>query len=297
MEHECEYVSSRGILKSCNVRNTVFASSDTHLEVEQFLSTKNNDLVYVNNSALVGFFKDVFPLIQSSFILVTGDSDVTVCASDFEQYIDDPKLVHWHSQNLIYSHSQNLITVHSKVSHLPIGLDYHTNTNEREMHPWGIGSKPVVQESLLKSIIQKPLAERYFGCYINFHFSEWGINQRGDRQECLSQVPKELCYFEPHYIQRKATWDSMSRFVFVLCPHGGGLDTHRLWEALILGCIPIIKSSGLDPLFEDLNVCIVKSWSDVNVTRLVEHIQTMKPTNKKKLTLNYWIDKIRLSSI
>jgi hypothetical protein len=207
----------------------------------------------------------------------------------FEKYIDDPKLVHWHCQNLI--------TVHPKVSHLPIGLDYHTNTNEREMHPWGLGSTPMVQESLLKSVIQNPLEERHFGCYVNFHFSEWGINQRGDRQECLSQIPKELCYFQPHYIQRKATWDSMSRFVFVLCPHGGGLDTHRLWEALILGCIPIIKSSGLDPLFEDLNVCIVKSWSDVNITRLVEHIQTMKPTDKKKLTLNYWLDKIRLSSI
>ena len=89
----------------------------------------------------------------------------------------------------------------------------------------------------------------------------------------------------------------MSRFVFVLCPYGGGLDTHRLWEALILGCIPIIKSSGLDPLFEDLNVCIVKSWSDVNLTRLLQHVETMKPTNKNKLTLNYWIEKIRLSSI
>lgn len=289
MEDECEYVSSRGVLKSCNVRNIVFASSDTHLEVGQFLSTKKNDLVYVNNSALAGFFKDVFPLIQSRFILVTGDSDVSVSVRDFEQYIDDPKLIHWYSQNLIHSHP--------KVSHLPIGLDYHTNTNEREMHPWGIGSKPVMQERLLKSVIQKPLTERYFACYVNFHFSEWGINQRGDRQECLSQVSKELCYFEPHYIQRKATWDNMSRFVFVLCPHGGGLDTHRLWEALILGCIPIIKSSGLDPLFEDLNVCIVKSWSDVNITRLVEHVQTMKPTNKKKLTLNYWIEKIRLSSI
>jgi len=289
MEDECEYISSRGILKSCNIHNTVIASSDTHLEVEKYASTKENDIVYVNNSALVGFFKDVFPLIQNRFILVTGDSDVTVSIRHFEQYIDNPKIVHWYSQNLI--------TSHPKVSHLPIGLDYHTNTNEREMHPWGIGSKPTMQESLLKSVIQKPLEERYFGCYVNFHFSEWGINQRGDRQECLSQVPKELCYFEPHYIQRKDTWDSMSRFVFVLCPHGGGLDTHRLWEALILGCIPIIKSSGLDPLFEDFNVCIVKSWSDVNVTRLVEHVQTMKPVNKKKLTLNYWIDKIRLSSI
>ena len=72
-----------------------------------------------------------------------------------------------------------------------------------------------------------------------------------------------------------------------------GLDTHRLWEALILGCIPIIKSSGLDALFEDLNVCIVSSWNDVNAKFLVKFLKTMKSRNKKKLTLEYWMEKIQ----
>jgi len=283
MENECEYISSRGILKSCNIHNTVFASSDSHLELDQYFLIKENDLVYVNNSGILEFFKCILPHIKHRFILVSGDSDISMPFEGFEEYIDTPKIIHWYCQNLSI--------VHPKISHLPIGLDYHTNTNERELHPWGIGSKPSVQESVLKSVIQKPLGERYFACYVNFNFSEWGINQRGDRQECLSQVSKELCYFEPNYIQRKATWDNMSQFVFVLCPHGGGLDTHRLWEALILGCIPIIKTSGLDPLFEDLNVCIVNSWSDVNILRLTKHIAKMKPTNREKLSLEYWIKK------
>ena len=67
MEDECEYVSSRGILKSCNIRNKVFASSDTHLELEVFLSTKENDLVYVNSSAISEFFKDIFSQILIVF--------------------------------------------------------------------------------------------------------------------------------------------------------------------------------------------------------------------------------------
>ena len=285
MENECEYISSRGILKSCNIHNSAFASSDTHLELDQYFLTKENDLVYVNNSAILEFFKYILPHIKHSFILISGDSDVSMPFEGFEEYIDNPKIIHWYCQNLTI--------IHAKISNLPIGLDYHTNTNERELHPWGVGSKPSVQESILKSVVQKPLGERYFACYVNFHFSEWGINQRGDRQECLAQIPKELCYFEPNYIQRKPTWEHMSQFVFVLCPHGGGLDTHRLWEALILGCIPIIKSSGLDPLFEDLNVCIVNSWCDVNVLRLTSHIAKMKPTNGEKLSLEYWINKAK----
>jgi len=285
MENECEYISSRGILKSCNIHNISFASSDTHLELEQYSLIKENDLVYVNNSAILDFFKYILPDIKDRFILISGDSDVSMPFEGFEDYIDNPKIIHWYSQNLTI--------IHPKISHLPIGLDYHTNTNERELHPWGWGSKPIIQESVLKSVIQKPLEDRYFACYVNFHFSEWGINQRGDRQECLAQVTKELCYFEPKYLERKATWDTMSQFVFVLCPHGGGLDTHRLWEALILGCIPIIKTSELDPLFEDLNVCIVNTWSDVNILRLTNHIAKMKPTNREKLTLKYWINKIK----
>ena len=61
MENECEYISSRGILKSCNIHNISFASSDTHLELEQYSLIKENDLVYVNNSAILDFFKYILP--------------------------------------------------------------------------------------------------------------------------------------------------------------------------------------------------------------------------------------------
>ena len=42
---------------------------------------------------------------------------------------------------------------------------------------------------------------------------------------------------------RLITWNKQKDFAFVLCPHGGGLDCHRNWEALCLGCIPIVKTS------------------------------------------------------
>ena len=85
----------------------------------------------------------------------------------------------------------------------------------------------------------------------------------------------------------------MSQFIFIICPFGGGLDTHRMWEALVLGCIPIIKTSGLDPLFEDLNVCIVQSWEQVNKEFLSQYLSNMKPRDRKKLTLEYWVEYIK----
>ena len=287
MEDKCYYVSSRGILKSCDIHNTNIGSSDPNLDLDVYLNIQENDIVYVCNSAIENFFKNIFPLIKHKFILVSGDSDVSMPFEGYNEYLESEKLVVWFSQNLTANHP--------KLKHLPIGLDYHTLSKLNEMHPWGNGMLPVEQDNLLENISKKtaPLELRLFGCYINFHFPYWGINQRGDRQECLAKVPKELCYFEPEYSNRVSTWEKMSIFKFVICPYGGGLDTHRLWEALVLGCIPIIKTSGLDPLFEDLNVCIVKSWDELTQDFLIEYLKNMKPRNQKKLTLEFWMEQIK----
>ena len=287
MEDKCYYVSSRGILKSCDIYNRKIGSSDPNLDLDVYLNIQENDIVYVCNSAIENFFKNIFPLIKHKFMLVSGDSDVSMPFEGYNEYLESEKLVVWFSQNLTANHP--------KLKHLPIGLDYHTLSKLNEMHPWGNGMLPVEQDNLLENISKKtaPLELRLFGCYINFHFPYWGINQRGDRQECLAKVPKELCYFEPEYSNRVSTWEKMSIFKFVICPYGGGLDTHRLWEALVLGCIPIIKTSGLDPLFEDLNVCIVKSWDELTQEFLIEYLKNMKPRNQKKLTLEFWMKQIK----
>lgn len=286
-EDKCHFVSSRGLLKSCDVYNRSIGSSNPHLDLDVYLAIKPNDIVYVNNSAIENFFKNIFPFIKHKFILVSGDSDISMPFEGYENYVNDEKLIVWFSQNLTVNHY--------KLKHLPIGLDYHTISKVDEIHPWGAGMLPVKQDNLLLQItsISEPLEARLFGCYVNFHFPHWDMNQRGDRQECLNTIPKEICYFEPAYLNRYDTWKKMTMFKFVICPYGGGLDTHRLWEALVLGCIPIIKSSGLDPLFEDLNVCIVKSWNELSIEFLTNFLNTIKPINKNKLTLDYWMEKIR----
>lgn len=49
----------------------------------------------------------------------------------------------------------------------------------------------------------------------------------------------------------------LSSYKFCLSPPGRGLDTHRTWEALMVGTIPIVLSSSLDSLFEKLPVVII----------------------------------------
>jgi hypothetical protein len=115
-----------------------------------------------------------------------------------------------------------------------------------------------------------------------------------DRQEAVSKINKELVYYEPIKVQRLQSWKKQSEYAFVISPHGNGLDCHRTWEALCLGCIPIVKTSKIDKLYEDLPVLIVNDWVDITTNLLEETITEFKNKNfnYNKLTLKYWIDMI-----
>ena len=106
-------------------------------------------------------------------------------------------------------------------------------------------------------------------CYTTFHFA----SDRGDRREAIAEIPKDLVYYEPARVTRAQSHATQVKYAFVVSPYGGGPDCHRTWEALALGCIPIIKSCKMDPLFEGLPVLLVRRWSDVTQDLLDKTIE------------------------
>jgi hypothetical protein len=245
----------------------------------------------------------VLPVITVPFKLLTNNSDYTLpkdFPSETEMILQHPLLIHWFAQNCIFDHP--------KLTRVPIGLDYHSLhipppklkfvIQKPKMHPFGWGPcKPALkQEQELLSIRNRapPFQNRQVKCYANFHFAMtmgYGII---DRPDALSTVPKDLVFYEPTKVTRDICWNNMVECAFVLSPHGNGLDCHRTWEALSLGCIPIIKTSGIDAVFEGLPVWIVSSWSDVTESNMRLKVDEFK--NKsfqyEKLTLKYWQSKI-----
>lgn len=55
----------------------------------------------------------------------------------------------------------------------------------------------------------------------------------------------------------------MRRSLFVPCPRGNGVDSHRIWEALYLGSIPVLLREDVFPALAEWPIWIVDSWSDV----------------------------------
>jgi hypothetical protein len=88
--------------------------------------------------------------------------------------------------------------------------------------------------------------------------------------------------------------DNLRRYAFCLCPRGNGIDTHRMWEALYLGCIPIVKKHNTHNFDEDLPIIFVDSWLEVTQQFLLEKIKTIDYSlfNSPLLTMSYWKERI-----
>jgi len=248
-----------------------------------FTKVTDGATLYIPGSAIRNFSENMATL-PGRVILVSGDCDETIPdavlpGDAFKSFIESDKIIHWYSQNCT--------GVHPKLTPIPIGLDYHSDKTK----------SPVEQEAEFTAIknASKPFWERTMQLYSNFHFNKQKDRQYTyDRDDAIAQIPADLIFYEPTYIPKINTYTNQSKYAFVASPHGNGLDCHRTWEALCLGCIPVVKTSGIDSLFADLPVLIVKNWSDITKQLLESTIAEFKDKkfNYDRITLKYWMDRI-----
>ena len=293
-ENNCFFISSRGLLKSCDIHSSVPISSIHQLYQYDWSNLREGCTIYICNSAILAFAV-IIDQLPCKIILVSGDCDeccpmeIFPTEIEFQLFVENERIIHWFSQNLIIQHP--------KMTKIPIGLDYHSMTIS---DIWGEMISPLEQEKQLLNIRNTalPFFERIPKIYSNFHFS---INTKfaKDRIDAISQIPADLVYYEPSKLERYDTWKKQMKYVFVASPHGNGLDCHRTWEALCLGCIVIVKTSPLDDLYDGLPVLIVEEWSCITEAVLLETIEKCRNMGfyYDKLSLNYWMDKIRDYSV
>lgn len=221
-------------------------------------------IVYVRSSSLKKFFARVFPKIEHRFALLSfGDRG---SPREFAPYLDDPKLIAWFGVNPTH-------TTHKKFFPLPIGI-----ANQ-------------IEDDLLTQT-----AEKEYLLYFNMTIEANQANKwkQIERNEVFSLFAgKKYCFCS----ERKPYAEYLSdlkKSSFVLSPRGNGLDCYRTWEALAMGAIPIVKTSSLDPLFEDLPVLIVTDWSALNKKSLQKKLNEInqKQVNLEKLSRAYWVNMI-----
>ena len=234
------------------------------------------------------FFRVMINQFTKPIILITIETDgFTV----LPQYLEHPLLHHWFTWNKPIEHP--------KLTCIPEGLNYD---RQEVILTKYLNKFPLVQNTESRKLL-------CMNCSLHTNGSRADLmklvqTRWKDFCDVIDLVPPiqeymQLSYSDGRQIKKSVThpkcYESLSKYKFVLSPPGEGLDCHRTWEALYLNVIPIMLSSPIDCLFNDLPVVIVKDWNEINKDFLIEEYQRIQKRddyNMDKLKLSYWFNTI-----
>jgi len=229
------------------------------------------DIIFLKTEHLNFFFNIVHPHITCRYILISHNSDLS-CPNQYKYMLEDPLMIAWFAQNT------DLAYQHPKFFPIPIGL---ANNH------WPHGNTAIIRAAQQKVIDTQKNKLLYLN--IASH------TNAATRNEVVNLFyGKHYCYCSPVKLWSEYLMD-LAGSQFVISPHGNGLDCHRTWETLLMGSFPIVKTSSLDFLYEDLPVLILKDWNEINEEFLTKKYEEFTQTSWhiEKLYAPYWIDKIK----
>lgn len=217
------------------------------------------------------YAKDLFDEIKnidSEFIVVTHNGDVNI---DFPPPDNVKK---WFTQNI------NII--HDRVESIPIGLE-----NNR----W---FPEIKKKEKMLAKMQEPHHSIYelTGNLLCMNFNiHTNTSKRLQPYELLKDKTWVTAYMGRPFDKYL---DDIYNHKFVLCPEGNGMDTHRTWETLYMGSIPVEKYNLNNRFYQDLPICFVDDWREVTESFLEQEYDRIKSLiwNHSKLEFEYWKNKI-----
>ncbi len=252
-----------------------------------FINTKNTILI-------LKFVNKILHSIKHSFNLIIAGSDYTF-PNNTDKRHRTGKIPKGKLKKIINNQFINKIFVENLDYRLPKTYPIPLGINPKEC-----STKLIYFKKYYNININKPLK------FTNFNRIRTGNEQWKERSKVLN-----LCktYWNKNYIKtrtcsHKSYLKKLGKYLFTLCVHGGGLDVNpKLWEALIIGVIPIIRENKpYTDIFitHDLPVVIVKKWSKNTITNknLLEWKNKYYNyfTNSEKrdkmleiLSLDYWV--------
>ncbi len=278
--------------------------SDPDFDPSLYQNIQRGDIVWIKCRHIPRFYEEVLPYVKHPFIALVNDGDESFPDDIPEGFNAEDFIV---NEMVFHIFAQNAAGLSVKVSPIPIGIDFHTIGYKSVNGGWGEIGTPHQQEDVLASLLQRlpPTNQRKKRIFVDFHHSDTmhGEYQRylqfgEDRASIFRRLLATGLVDHSGFMKRTQVWETKGQYAFSVSPHGNGLDCHRTWEDLALGCIVIVKTSPLDPLYEGLPVVIVNDWSEINEANLDAWLEKFgdaytNPSYREKLTARYWFGKIQ----
>lgn len=193
-----------------------------------YSASQDKDWVFVNGDYMDRFLNAMPIITTKRYFLIIHNTD----RSFTEQMVDRIRRYVYH----IYA--INTVVSHPRVTTIPIGFMDNQLDFLSTFHP--------------------TTQERDIEIYLNFkphHNFE-------KRTECIRAFEGNPQVVTRDRVTVPEYYSDLCRSKYVLCPEGTGIDTHRVYEALLCGATPVVLRNSLSPLYEKLPVCIVDRWTD-----------------------------------
>ena len=253
-----------------------------------------NKLSSLHNGTSIFFCKTDY--LEKDFKSIEKKKNFVILISGNSDFAIDKKIIKKAPKNIYKWYCQNAIEDNLKIEPIPIGLE-NKYDSLRNGHGVSYFDRMSEKEYLLSN--KKKLDTANGKLYANFNI----LTNRQYRTK-IKDVCVNIEYID--WDEPDLTIDEFySRSIHyeaVICPAGNGIDTHRLWEMLYIGLVPITFKVGDHKIYELYNllpIVILDSEHDLykkeDLFNKIENAKN-KRDNIELLDINYWKNKILLDS-
>lgn len=220
------------------------------------------------------FLDDVFGILRNSkhkHLLFTHNSDIVISEQIYDKKPDCIDM--WYAEN-VYIKQDDLIPI-------PLGVE----------RPQGHGYS--ADMNVLMEVYNKDVEIK------NFAFFCHNVGNNPNCRTPAMQWAKKQGFvtFREYGIPFKEFLTEIKRHVYTICVRGNGLDTHRLWETVYLGGIPIVDRLVCTEYFAKfIPMVLVDDWQTITFDKLLRDITEnlrSEPTRGQQVTSPYPIDSLK----
>ena len=240
------------------------------------INLKENDVIFCHTDMVLVLFS-LLKNIESlkNLKLITHQSDTSI---NRKLWRKKPSCIsEWYSTNVNYS-TDKLISI-------PIGIgNPYMKIYENQID--------MIVKISASEIVKKNTAYSAFRINTNTPERLRAFFALRKKEWSQSPVKKEVPLM---YLQ------NLNSSKFTICPWGNGIDTHRIWESLYLGSIPVTRYHKVYEQFKIYPIIFIKNWKKISLSELMNHAKNLDfKANLEFLDINYWegiVNKNKLESI
>ena len=256
-----DYLTSYNMARNCDL---VFAEALTHEQFENLNLDKSEYTIYENNPDY---------LIYRKNYLTVSDGDIIFCKGDFIFELFDYFLVTNYAGEVLNVNHEDPFLVP-----VPLGLaNEYANAN-------------LQVEDIQNTLNTSREVYKKNTILVNFNTST------SAKREGVKKYYKDFSWATNEEIKSKQSFiKNLYQNKYVACPEGWGLDTHRYWESLYFGVIPVVdKSYDYNKLhtpaqyeyaeIEEISKEVLELEYKILIKKLLNNLE--------KLTISWWFENV-----